>query len=121
MSEPGPRPPARVASRRLTSATMTGGILVSAGCFALAIVLELAGGDTSGGPMSDLSAMRDGLVAMAPWAWAGVGTYLLIVTPALALLVTILEYLRVRDRATAGLAFLVLGVLFLACMVTLAR
>jgi uncharacterized membrane protein len=110
-----------MASRRLTSATMTAGVLVSAACFALAIVLELAGRDTSGGRMSDLSAMLDGLLAMAPWAWAGVGTYVLIVTPAMALMATIFEYWRAGNRSAAGLAVLVLLVLLLGCLVAALR
>jgi len=100
---------------------MTAGVLASATCFVLGLVLELVGGDTSGGQMTDLAALRDGLVAMAPWAWAGLGTYILIVTPALALLVTVLEHMRVGDRVTAGLAVLVLLVLSLACLVAFVR
>jgi uncharacterized membrane protein len=100
---------------------MTAGVLASAACFTLAILLELVGGDTSGGRMTDPTALRDGLVAMAPWAWAGIGTYILIVTPAVALLVTVYERLRAGDRATAGFAVLVLLVLSLGCLVAVVR
>lgn len=100
---------------------MTAGVVASAACFVLAVVLELAGGVTNGGRMTDLPALRDGLVAMAPWAWASVGTFVLIVTPAVALLATVLEYLRAGDRVTVGLAVLVLLVLSLGCLVAFVR
>jgi uncharacterized membrane protein len=119
VNDPVSRP--SVSSRRLTSATMTSGVLVSAACFAVAIVLELAGGDMRGGRMSDVSGMLDALVAMEPWAWAGVGTYVLIVTPVVALVATIIEYGRGGNRAAAGLAVLVLLVLLLGCLVAVVR
>lgn len=122
MSGTGPVRPARVASRRFTSATMTAGVLAGALCFAVAIAAELGGGSTSGGAsMTDLTALLEGLRAVAPWAWASAGTYVLIVTPAVALIVSAVEYVRVGDRATAGLAVLVLVVLVASALVAVAR
>ena len=111
----------RVAPRRLTSATMTVGVLVSALCFLAAVAAEVAGADAGGGLMSDPAALAEGLVAMAPRAWASLGTYVLVVAPVIGLVVTAAEYAQVGDRGTVGLALAVLGVLALSAVVAILR
>lgn len=111
----------RVASRRLTSASMTAGVVLSALCFLVAVAAEVAGADTDPSRPGDLAALAEGLAAVAPWAWASLGTYILVVAPAISLVVTAAEYAHVGDRGTVGLALAVLGVLALSAVVALLR
>ena len=116
-SESGPA----VAPRRLTSAALTGGAVVSAACFLVAIGAEIAGQDRSLGDITDLGALAQGLLDFAPWAWASLGTIAIIVTPALGLLVTAYEYRSVADRRTTLLAIAVLAVLVFSAVVAVLR
>jgi uncharacterized membrane protein len=100
---------------------MTVGVLLAGVCFVVALAAEVLGGATGGGSMRDLAATADGLAAMAPWAWASLGTYVLVATPVLGLAVTAVEYALAHDRRSAVLALLVLGVLLFSSGVALSR
>jgi uncharacterized membrane protein len=114
--------PLRVAApRRLTSAVMSVGVAVSAACFVLAGVAETLGVDRREATMTDYGAIIAGLLALDPWALACLGTYAVIVTPALALLTTAREYASIADRRTVGLALAVLSVLALSVVVAILR
>ena len=96
----------RSAPRRYTSAALTGGVVVAA------VVLRggRAGRDrrrrAGAGEMTDLAAVFEGLLALTPWAWATLGTYAVVLTPVVGLLVTAWEYATRRrpahGRAGAG-------------------
>ena len=117
------RPP-RVAPRRLTSASLTAGVILAATCFLVAGAAEFLGADSSVADMTDMTdmgALVGGLVALDPWAWASLGTYLVVATPALGLAVTAYEYATVADRHAVALALVVLTVLTLSTVVALLR
>jgi uncharacterized membrane protein len=114
------RPP-RVASRRMTSATLTAGVAVSALCFLAAVVLEAMGSAGAAGPMTAITSLLDGLLALEPAAWASLGTYVLVATPAIGLVVTAAEYADIGDRGTMVLALAVLGVLAISALVAVLR
>jgi len=111
----------RVAPRHLTSAALTGGVVVSAGCFLVAGIAEVLGFATTAGEMTDVRAWLGDLMAMDPWAWASLGTLVVVVTPAIGLLVTAYEYATVSDRSTVLLALVVLAVLALSTVVAVLR
>ena len=114
------RPP-RVAPRRLTSASLTAGVILAATCFLVAGAAEFLGADSSVADMTDMNALAGGLAALDPWAWASLGTYLVVATPALGLAVTAYEYATVADRHAVALALVVLTVLTLSTVVALLR
>lgn len=113
--------PARVAPRHLTSAVLTGGVIVSAACYLVAVLAEVLGVATAAGDATDLRALIDGLLVADPWAWASLGTLVLVATPALALVVTAVEYTVVGDRGSAVLALVVLAILALSAVVAILR
>ena len=115
-------PPARAtAPRRYTSATITTGVVASAACFVIAGIAEVAGVETGSGDMTDLAAVFHGLLAMNPWAWASLGTFAVVLTPAIGLLVTAYEYATVSDRRTFLLAIAVVAILALSAAVAVLR
>ena len=79
------------APRRYTSAALTGGVAFAAVCFVVAGVAEIVGVESGSGEMTDLGAVLDGLLTFTPWAWAALGTYAVVVTPVVGLLVTAWE------------------------------
>jgi uncharacterized membrane protein len=101
----------RAAPRRLTSATLSLGVAVSAACFIVAAVAEVLGISRRDAAMTDLDALLEGAQALDPWALASLGTYAVILTPAAALLATAWEYATISDRRTVLLALAVLTVL----------
>ena len=116
------QPPVRVsAPRRYTSATLSAGVFLSGLCFVLAMAAEIAGSEELAGDMTDVAAVIEGLALMAPWAWATVGCYVIILTPALALLVTIAEYASISERRTVLTAVAVMAILTLSALVALTR
>ena len=113
--------PRETAPRRYTSAALTGGVAFAAVCFVVAGVAEIAGVESGSGEMTDLRAVFDGLFAFAPWAWAALGTYAVVVTPVVGLLVTASEYASVSDRRTVRLAVAVIAVLVTSAVVAILR
>ena len=109
------------APRRYTSATLTGGVLVAAELFAVALMAEVLGAASEPGEMTDIAAVLDGLVALDPWAWAAAGAYAVVATPVAGLLVTGAEYWLAGDRRTVLLAAGVLAVLTLSVIVAVLR
>jgi len=109
------------APRRATSAALTGGVLVAAVFFAVAVILETIGAEPGDGEMTDLTAVFDGLVAMTPWAWATLGAYAVVATPVIGLIVSALEYWSVGDRRTVLLAVAVIAVLAVSVVVAILR
>lgn len=109
------------APRRYTSATLTGGVLVAAILFGVAVLAEVLGAETGTGDMTDLAAVAEGLVAFRPWAWATAGAYAVLATPIAGLLVTAAEYWSVDDRRTVLIAAAVLAILSLSVVVALVR
>jgi uncharacterized membrane protein len=123
-SRPGEAIPdrrARIAPGAYTSATLTGGVIAAAVCFAIALLAELAGFALGDGAMTDLGAIVGGLLSLQPWAWAAVGAYVIVATPIVALLVTAAEYRSVGDRRAVLLAVAVLAVLGLSAVVAILR
>ena len=109
------------APRRYTSATLTGGVLLSGLCFVIAAFAEVAGAAVQAGDMTDFIAVVNGLGAMAPWAWATLGSYVVVLTPAVALLVTIAEYASISDRRTVLVAVVVFAILAVSAGIALMR
>ena len=113
--------PQHGAPRRYTSATLTGGALLAALLFGVAVAAEVLGAETGEGEMTDLAAIVDGLVAFTPWAWATAGAYAVLATPVVGLIVTAVEYWSVDDRRTVLLALAVLAVLTASVFVAVLR
>ncbi len=137
MSGPGPatqppqpaRPPApspsdwvpEPAPRRHTSTALSAGVVAAATCFAVALAAEFVGRDVGGGEMTDLATVVEGLLALTPWAWATLGVYVVVVTPAVGLVVTAWEYASVGDRRTLLLAAAVIAVLAASAVIAILR
>ncbi len=113
--------PAGHAPRRYTSAALSGGALLAAACFVVAVAFEIAGSEPGRGSMTDITAVFDGLLAFTPWAWATLGVYVVVVTPLLGLVVTAWEYSSVGDRRSVGLAIAVIAVLVVSAVVAILR
>ncbi len=109
------------ANSRATRATLTAGAVLSGACFALAIVLEVLGRPHSAGEMTDVAGIVRSLVALEPWGWSSLGVLVIVVTPAVALVATALEYAAAHDPRTAWTAVAVLCVLALSLVVALLR
>ena len=109
------------APRKLTSGTLTLGVAIATGCFLIAGVAEVAGVDAPAGDMTDIGSLINGVFAIAPWAWASLGTLAVVVTPAVGLLVTAHEYASVSDRRTMWLALAVLAVLIVSATIAVLR
>lgn len=110
--------PLRVAApRRLTSVVLSVGVAISAACFALAGLAELIGIERREAAMTDIGALVEGTLVLDPWALASLGTYMVILTPAIALLATAWEYASISDRRTVLLAVAVLAVLAVSVVV----
>jgi uncharacterized membrane protein len=92
---------------------------VSVACFAIALILEFLGRPTGDGSATDLAAVASSTLALEPWGWATLGTFAVIVTPALAIVATGLEYAVIRDRRTAWTAIAVLVILGVSLVVAL--
>ena len=90
---------------------------MSAACFVLAGLAELMGVDRREAAMTDVGALIEGSMALDPWALASLGTYMVILTPAIALLATAWEYASISDRRTVLLAVAVLAVLAISVAV----
>jgi uncharacterized membrane protein len=86
----------------------------------VALILDLVGRTGVHGDPSDLGALVRSVWSLEPWGWATLGTLAVIVTPAVGLLATMLEYRSVADRRTALLAALVLGILGVSLVLALA-
>jgi uncharacterized membrane protein len=100
---------------------LTAGVGLSAACFLVAGMAELLGTPARTGTVRDFGAVVAGLAPADPWAWATLGTLVVIATPALALLTTAIEYLRVSDRGTALMAVAVLLVLLVSAALAFLR
>lgn len=109
------------ASRALTSGWLTLGTLVSALCFVIALAAEQAGQAGLSGEMTDMAAILDGLRELSPWAWASLGTYAVIITPVVGIVITAREYAAIGDRRTVRLALAVLAVLAISVVVAVIR
>lgn len=109
------------APRRLTSGWLTAGAAFAAVCFVVALVGEQLGLDGAAGEMTDVAAVLQGLPALSPWAWASLGTYAVVVTPAVGIGITAWEYAEVRDRRTVLLAIAVLSVLAISLIASVIR
>ena len=104
-------PARRVAPQRATSATLTGGTVLGAACFAIALVADLAGLGRGAAGASDVTGYGASLAALDPTAWAVLGSVVIIVTPAVGLVVTALEYESIGDRRAVLMALAVLAIL----------
>jgi uncharacterized membrane protein len=100
---------------------LTAGVGLSAACYLVAGAAELLGTPARTGTLRDLGAVVAGLAPPDPWAWATLGTLVVIATPALGLLTTAIEYLRVSDRGTARMAVAVLLVLLVSAALAFLR
>ena len=104
-------PERRVAPHRATSATLTGGTVLGAACFAIALVADLAGLGTRTSGVSDIADYLAAIAALDPTAWAVLGSAVIIATPAVGLAVTALEYESIGDRRAVLMALAVLAIL----------
>lgn len=118
-SDPTPTPTAVRPASRATRLVLAGGSAVSVVCFAVALLLEFVGRARGGGSATDIGAVVTSALALEPWGWATLGTFAVIVTPALAIVATGLEYAAIRDRRTAWTAVAVLVVLGVSLVVSL--
>jgi uncharacterized membrane protein len=118
---PDGTPLRRAAPRRLTGLVMVVGVLLAAACFSVAVIAELLGRAGPAASMTDPNAVLAGLENGWPWAFASLGTYVVILTPAVALLATAVEYAVIRDRRTVLLAGTVLLVLVASVVVGILR
>jgi uncharacterized membrane protein len=109
------------APRRYTSATITAGVIVAATCFIIAGIAEVAGVQSGSGTMTDLGAVFDGLLTFTPWAWATLGTYAVLATPVIGLVVTAYEYATISDRRTVLMALAVFVVLMASVVIAVLR
>lgn len=109
---------AGIVGTRATSAVLTGGSLLSAFCFVVALILEILGRSTTQGNVLDASAVLRSMTVPEPWGWATIGVVIVIITPAAGLVATLLEY---RGRREAWLALGVLAILALSLGVALLR
>ena len=108
------------APRRYTSAALTVGVGFSALCFAIAALAEVVGVQAEVGEVTDVGAVIEGLGVLSPWAWATLGVYAIVLTPAVGLLVTIGEYASASERRAALLALTVLAILTISAAVAIA-
>jgi hypothetical protein len=102
-----------IPSSRLTRLALATGSVLSGACFAIAVLLEVIGRDTTPGAPGDPAAIVRSVLDLGAWGWASLGTLVIIATPAVALIATILEFRAVRDHRTAltaGAVLVVLGV-----------
>ena len=97
---------------------LTGGSLISAFCFVVGLALEVIGQPATQGDVLDMAAVVRSLTVPEPWGWATLGVVIVIVTPAVGLFATLLEY---RGRREAWLALGVLGILAASLGVALLR
>lgn len=109
------------APRRFTSSTITAGVIVAAACYIIAGVAEVAGVESGSGKMTDLGAVFDGLLTFTPWAWATLGTYAVVATPIIGLIVTAYEYSTIADRRTVSMAIAVIVVLMASVVIAVLR
>jgi len=116
-----PSTPRPSAPRRYTSATITAGAAVAAICFGIALMAEIAGVEPGSGEMTDLGAVFDGLLTFTPWAWATLGSYAVVLTPGIGLLVTAYEYATISERRTVLLAIAVVAVLATSATIAILR
>ena len=107
------------APRHVTSVVISAGAGLSAACFLLAGAAEALGMMAQPGDMTDVGVLLERSLSLDPWAWASLGTFAVILTPVVALLVTAWEYFTVRDRRSVLLALAVLAVLSVSAMVAL--
>lgn len=105
------------APRHVTSVVISAGVVLSAACFLLAGAAEALGTTTQPGDMTDVGVLLERSLSLDPWAWASLGTFAVILTPAVALLVTAWEYFTIRDRRSVLLALAVLAVLSVSATV----
>ncbi len=102
---------------RLTSSVLMFGTVVSAACFLIALGLVLVGRPQSVGTV-DPPSIIGAVLEPRPWGWATLGVLTVIVTPALGLLATAVEF---RGGRSAWVALLVVGILGVSVAVALIR
>jgi uncharacterized membrane protein len=100
---------------------LTTGVFLSAICFLMAGAFDLVVPGTTGSEVRDLPALIAGVVDLQAWAWAGLGTIVVIATPAVGLVVTATEYAIASDRRTVASALAVLGVLAISLAAAILR
>lgn len=111
----------RGAPRRYTSAALTIGVVVAAVCFTIAFAAEVAGVEPGSGEMTDASTVIEGLGMLTPWAWATLGSYAVLVTPVVGLVITAWEYSTISDRRMVFVAVAVVAVLASSAVVSILR
>ena len=108
-------------SDRATRRTLTGGALISGGCFTVAIILELLGGTRGAGQLTDVPGIVASVSRLEAWGWSSLGVLVIIATPVVALVATGIEYAVAHERRSAWTAVAVLCVLAISLVVALAR
>jgi hypothetical protein len=110
-----------VAGSTATRAALAVGTAVSVACFLATLLLESTGRPRGGGSGLDPVEVVRSAASLEAWGWATLGTYAVILTPALALAMTAWEYLAVEDRRTAAIALAILAILGAGLIVALWR
>ena len=109
------------ASRRATSMWLTIGAGLSAVCFVVALLAEQAGIEAGAVVAVDVVGVLAALPSFDPAAWAMLGVYLVLVTPAASIGITAWEYQGVGDRRTVFFALAVLTSLGISLVAALLR
>jgi hypothetical protein len=109
------------AGSRLTRQVFAVGSIVATACFAIAIVLDLAGRQGEHVPATDVRALLRSAADLQAWGWGWLGVFAVIATPALGLIATAWEYASVADRRTALTSLGVLAILGFSLAVALLR
>lgn len=114
--EPGMGPPARRPEVRATARVLTAGTMLSAACFLVGTALAVIGRPTETLDPRRLDLIASSAMSLQPAGWSMLGVLLVLVTPALALLVTYVEMRTLQPRAALA-ALGVLGILGAATVI----
>jgi Protein of unknown function (DUF1634) len=111
----------RRASSLWTRRVFAAATIVAVTCFAIAVVLDLAGRQGEPVPATDVAGVIGSVVDLGAWGWSWLGVFTLLATPALGLVATAWEYAAAADRRTAITALGVIGILGVSLAVALLR
>jgi uncharacterized membrane protein len=100
---------------------LTVGVALGAAGFLVAVAGQVLGARAHPGALTDLGAVADGLASLDPWAWATLGTFIVVLTPVAGLVATAIEYAVAEDRGTLTLALVVLAILIGSAVVAILR
>ncbi|MDQ3938483.1 MAG: DUF1634 domain-containing protein [Chloroflexota bacterium] len=103
-----------------TATVLSGGTLLSAGCFMVGFGLRVLGRDVQTEDPRRLELVLQTVLELDPWGWSMLGVLVLLATPAVGLVASFLEMRRLQPRS-ASLALVVLAILTVATAVAVTR